>query len=136
MERIDTQGMARLEIGTEFAGYRIEQLIGRGGMALVYRATQLDHTGRTVALKVIAPEHSENAEFRERFIREARLAAAIEHPNVIPINEAREHDGLLFLSMMYVEGTDLHELIARGGALPADRVARLLAPGAEGLGEG
>ena len=129
------QGMARLDIGTEFAGYRIDQLIGRGGMALVYRATQLDHTGKTVALKIIAPEHSEDPEFRERFIREARLAASIEHPNVIPINEARESDGLLFLSMMYVDGTDLHELIARGGALPPDRAARLLVPVAEALDE-
>src|SRR5437588_6489808 len=93
----------RLESGSIFDNYRIEGFAGRGGMALVYRAVQLDHTERPVALKVIAPEYANDREFRERFIREARMAASIENPNVLSIYEANEHRGVLFLAMQYVD---------------------------------
>src|SRR4051812_50009573 len=78
-------------------------------MGIVYRATQLS-LGRLVALKLIAPEHAADANFRERFQRESRMAAAIDHPNVIPVYEAGEEDGRLYLVMRWVAGTDLHRL--------------------------
>ena len=95
-------------IGSELAGYRIEAPIGRGGMGVVYRAEQL-RLGRKVALKLLAPELAENQGFRARFEHESRLAAALDHPNIVPLFEAGEADGLLFISMRYVEGTDLRD---------------------------
>ena len=99
-------------IGSELAGYRIEAPIGRGGMGVVYRAEQL-RLGRKVALKLLAPELAENQGFRARFEHESRLAAALDHPNIVPLFEAGEADGLLFISMRYVEGTDLRALLSR-----------------------
>ena len=92
--------------GTTFAGYRVESLVGRGGMGVVYRAIDLS-LERPVALKLIAPELAEDEPFRARFLREPRLAASLDHPNVIPIYEAGEHDGQLYLAMRFVEGDDL-----------------------------
>ena len=114
--------LSEIAAGSVFAGYRIEELAGRGGMGVVYRATQLD-LGRPVALKLIAPEFADDALFRQRFKRESRLAASIDHPNVIPLYEAGELDGALFLSMRWVEGTDLDTLIRRGGGLEPERAA-------------
>jgi serine/threonine protein kinase len=102
--------------GTEIAGYRVESLIGRGGMAMVYRAEHL-RLGRRVALKVITPELAENERFRQRFIRESQLAAAIDHPNVLPIYEAGDADGMLYIAMRYVDGTDLKGMLAQQGRL-------------------
>ncbi len=128
--------MAGVVLGETIAGYRLEAVAGRGGMGVVYRATQL-RLGRTVAFKVIAPDFAGNAEYRARFQREARLAASIEHPNVIPVYEAEElESGELYLAMRWVDGTDLRELLAREGALPAPDAARLLAPVARALGAG
>src|SRR3712207_9511648 len=79
--------------GTELAGYRIRSLIGRGGMAYVYRAED-GRLGRTVALKVLAPELGDNQDFRRRFLRESRMAASLDHPNIIPIYDAGEADGM------------------------------------------
>ncbi len=101
-------------LGTEIGGYRIEAQIGRGGMGVVYRAEQLA-LGRQVALKLVAPELAEDPGFRERFQRESHLAASIEHPNVIPVHEAGEAEGTVFISMRYVEGTDLRALIRAAG---------------------
>src|SRR5436190_19011509 len=97
-------------IGTEVAGYRIEALIGRGGMSAVYLAEDL-RLGRKVALKVLSPELAEDERFRERFVRESRLAASLEHPNIVPIYEAGESDQVLFIAMRYIGGTDLKALI-------------------------
>ena len=102
-------------IGTELAGYRIEALIGRGGMGVVYRAHDLA-LDRDVALKLLAPELADDVSFRERFLRESRLAASLEHPNVVPIHDAGEIDGQLYIAMRYVEGSDLKQLLARGAA--------------------
>jgi serine/threonine protein kinase/DNA-binding beta-propeller fold protein YncE len=124
--------MAELAPGLEVAGCRIEAVIGRGGMGLVYLATQLS-LERPVALKAIAPELAGDPSFRERFKRESRIAASIEHPNVIPVYEAGEGDGLLYLIMRYVEGTDLRALIAREQGLEPGRAARLVAQIAAGL---
>ncbi len=126
--------MAGVVLGETIAGYRLEAVAGRGGMGVVYRATQL-RLGRTVAFKVIAPDFARHAEYRRRFQREARLAASIEHPNVIPVYEADElESGELYLAMRWVEGTDLRELLAHEGVLPARHAARLLAPVARALG--
>src|SRR5256714_101758 len=119
--------MADLSVGAEFAGCRIEGVAGRGGMGVVYRATQLA-LDRLVALKVIAPDLARDEAFRARFQREARLAASIEHSNILPVYEAGERDGVLFLASRYVEGTDLRALLDRGGPLGPARAAELLAP--------
>ena len=112
--------------GSVIAGYRIEELAGRGGMGVVYRATQLA-LDRQVALKLIAPEFANDALFRRRFKRESRLAASIDHPNVIPVHEAGDAEGLLFISMRWAEGTDLDTLIRRGGGLEPERAVALVA---------
>ncbi len=125
--------MAGVVLGETIAGYRLEAVAGHGGMGVVYRATQL-RLGRTVAFKVIAPDFARHAEYRRRFQREARLAASIEHTNVIPVYEADElESGELYLAMRWVEGTDLRELLAREGVLTARHAARLLAPVARAL---
>ncbi|GAA1410057.1 hypothetical protein GCM10009639_60770 [Kitasatospora putterlickiae] len=93
-------------------------------MAVVYRAKDL-RLGRTVAVKLLAPELARNEVFRQRFIHESQVAAAIDHPHIIPVFEAGEADGILFIAMRYVEGGDLRTLITRSGALPVDRAARL-----------
>jgi hypothetical protein len=118
--------------GSELAGYRIESLIGRGGMAYVYRAVD-QRLGRTVALKVLAPELATDQEFRRRFLRESRLAASIDHPNVIPIYDAGESDGMLYIAMRYVEGKDLKALLAREQQLDVDRVVEIFSQVADAL---
>ncbi len=118
--------MSDLAMGSTIAGCRLETVAGRGGMGVVWRATQLA-LDRTVAVKAIAPELAADAEFRERFTRESHLAASIEHPNVIPVYEAGELDGTLYLIMRWVDGTDLRELLVSTGGLPPKRALRLLA---------
>src|SRR5215212_7075003 len=118
--------MAQLAPGTVVGGYRIESVAGRGGMGVVYRATQL-RLNRTVALKVIADDLADDAGFRERFDHESQIAASIDHPNVIPVYEAGEHDGLLYLSMRYVEGTDLGKVLRGQGRIPAERATNIVA---------
>jgi serine/threonine-protein kinase len=112
-------------VGIEIAGYRIEGLLGRGGMSVVYLAEDLS-LGRLVALKVLAPELASDDRFRERFVRESRLAAALEHPNIIPIFEAKEAQGRLYIAMRYVQGTDLRALLERQGRLSSTRTLRIL----------
>jgi YVTN family beta-propeller protein len=119
-------------VGSELAGYRIEALIGRGGMGAVYRAQEAG-LERKVALKVIAPELAQDARFRDRFLRESQIAASLDHPHVIPILKAGEEDGLLYLAMRYVEGTDLARLLAEEGALEPRRAVQLLEQVAEAL---
>ena len=115
-----TRSMSALAFGTQLAGYRIEALVGRGGMGVVYRARELD-LDRIVALKVIAPELVEDDTVRERFLREARAAAAIEHPHVIPVHAAGEADGLAYLAMRFIKGDDLRARVRREGPLPSGR---------------
>jgi ABC-type branched-subunit amino acid transport system substrate-binding protein len=111
--------------GTSFAGYRIDSLVGRGGMGVVYRATDLS-LERPVALKLVAPELAEDERFRARFLREPRLAASLDHPNVIPIYEAGEHDGQLYLAMRFVDGSDLRTVLEREGRLAPERALAVL----------
>ena len=123
---VTIDGVTDVLEGAHIAGCRIESVAGRGGMGIVYRATQLS-LGRPVALKLIAPEHAADASFRERFQRESRMAAAIDHPNVIPVYEAGEEDGRLYLVMRWVAGTDLHrELRAERAASHPERAALIV----------
>src|SRR5882724_47377 len=118
--------MGDVSVGSTIAGHRIDAVIGRGGMGVVYRATDMT-LNRVVALKVIAPELAEDPEFRARFERESQLAASIDHPNVIPIYHAGEDAGRLYITMRYVEGTDLRELLARRGRLDPRLAATIVA---------
>ena len=119
-----TDHVTRLEPGAMFAGYRIEGLIDRGGMGVVYRATDVD-LDRTVALKIIAPEHTQNPDAVARFKTEARLAASLEHANIVPIHRGGEFDGVLYLAMRLVPGTNLRKVIDEG-PLPMDRIRRVM----------
>jgi hypothetical protein len=119
-------------IGTIVGGHRIERLLGRGGMGLVYQASELS-LERTVALKLIAPELAGEPGFRERFMAESKLAASLDHVNVLPIFHAGEHDGTLYLAMRFVEGDDLRTLVARDGPLPPPRAAAIVAQVAAAL---
>ncbi len=125
--------MAEPGSGSVVAGCRLEEEIGRGGMGVVYRATDLS-LERTVALKLIAPELTTNPDFRERFKRESRLAASIEHANVVPVYAAGEAEDLLYLVTRYIRGTDLRSLIQEQGALEPARAARIVAQVAAALG--
>ena len=111
-------------VGTELAGYRIESLLGWGGMSVVYMAEDL-RLKRRVALKLLAAGLVEDASFRDRFLRESELAASIDHPNIIPIYEAGTTADLLFIAMRYVEGRDLKARLQRGRLDPADAIGIL-----------
>jgi hypothetical protein len=118
--------------GSVLAGYRVEAQLGAGGMAVVFRARD-EALGRTVALKVLAPALAGDAEFRERFIRESRAAAAVDHPHIIPVYAAGEADGVLHIAMRFVSGGDLRSIYRREGPLPGERAAFLLSPVASAL---
>src|SRR5262245_34896997 len=106
--------------GSMFGAYRIEELAGRGGMGVVYRATDLG-LERPVALKLISAELSGNSGFRRRFQTESKVAASLDHPNVIPIYHAGEHDGVLYLAMRFVRGADLRVRLEQSALLePGD----------------
>jgi len=111
---------AELQIGAEFLGYRIDEQIGRGGMGVVYRAYDL-RLKRTVALKLVTPELALDERFRERFARETELAMSLEHPNVVPVHDAGDVAGRLYLAMRLVAGTDLRKLLRAEGALEPSR---------------
>ncbi|WP_200306943.1 serine/threonine-protein kinase [Streptomyces adelaidensis] len=119
-------------VGRQIAGYRIEREIGRGGMAVVYRAKDL-RLDRTVALKLLAPELARNDTFRRRFTHESRVAAAIDHPHIVPVFEAGETDGVLYIAMRYVAGRDLRHLLDREGPLPLTTATRIAAQVASAL---
>jgi WD40 repeat protein/tRNA A-37 threonylcarbamoyl transferase component Bud32 len=111
-------------VGTELAGYRIESLLGWGGMSVVYLAEDL-RLKRRVALKLLAAGLAEDESFRDRFLRESELAASIDHPNIVPIYEAGTTEDLLFIAMRYVEGRDLKERLQRGALEPAEAIGVL-----------
>jgi DNA-binding beta-propeller fold protein YncE/predicted Ser/Thr protein kinase len=117
--------VADLVIGSEVAGYRLDAPLARGGMGVVYRATHLG-LQRPVALKVIARELADRDGFRERFLRESRLAAKLDHPSVVPIYDSREVDGELFVAMRLIAGGDLRGLIDREGPLEPGAALALL----------
>src|ERR671935_542965 len=119
-------------LGTELAGYRIERVLGHGGMSVVYLAHD-PRLKRKVALKLLAPELAEDEGFRVRFLRESQLAASLDHPNVVPVYEAGEVEGLLYIAMRYVQGTDLKALLRAEGALAPERALALVGQVASAL---
>jgi len=121
----ETPAFDGLGVGSRLAGYRLDEQIGRGGMAVVYRAydTRLE---RPVAIKVLTPELAEDEAFRQRFIRESRTAAAVDHPNIIPIFEAGEASGVLFIAMRFVQGPNVQALVETTGPLPAPRACHII----------
>jgi hypothetical protein len=118
--------------GSLVAGYRVESRIGAGGMAMVLRARD-EALGRTVALKILAPALAGDREFRERFVRESRAVAAVDHPHIIPVYAAGQANGILYLAMRFVAGGDLSSVVRREGPLPGDRAVLLLSPIASAL---
>jgi hypothetical protein len=128
------RGLAgRAEPGSRVAGYRLEERIGSGGMAVVFRARD-EALGRVAALKVITPDAADDQEFRARFLRESRMAAAVDHPHILPVYGAGQADGLLYLAMRYVPGGDLDALVRRsGGPLAPARAAELVTQVASAL---
>jgi serine/threonine-protein kinase len=123
---------AEIKVGSEFASYRIVSLLGRGGMGVVYLAEQT-RLQRKVALKILPPDLAADDTFRRRFIRESQLAALLEHPNIVPIYDASEVDGVLYIAMRYVDGADLESLIKSEGPIESDRVIALLSQVASAL---
>jgi DNA-binding beta-propeller fold protein YncE/tRNA A-37 threonylcarbamoyl transferase component Bud32 len=119
-------------VGSRVAGYRLDEPVGRGGMAVVYRAFDM-RLQRRVALKILAPELAGDQEFRQRFIRESRAAAAVDHPNIIPIFEAGEVGGVLFIAMRFVDGRDVQTLIDARGPLPLQRACDIVTQVASAL---
>src|SRR5271156_5277044 len=118
--------------GSRIAGYRLEEQIGQGGMAVVFRA-QDERLQRQVALKILAPALATDEAFRHRFIRESRSAAAADDPHIIPVFEAGDANGVLFIAMRYVPGGDVGTLIHRQGALAVARAAAIISAVASAL---
>jgi serine/threonine protein kinase len=114
-----------IRVGSVVSGYRIESVIGRGGMGVVYLAEHLQ-LQRKAALKILAPELASDERFRSRFLRESQLAASIDHPNVVTVHDTGEADGLLYIAMRYVEGTDHKTLIQRDGPLDPSRAVAIV----------
>jgi serine/threonine protein kinase len=114
-----------LGVGSRIANYRIEAPIGTGGMGSVFRARD-ERLGRQVALKVLRSDLARDREFRLRFIRESKAAAAVDHPNIIPVFEADEYEELLFIAMRYVGGGDVQSLLNVEGALPPNRACAIV----------
>jgi hypothetical protein len=125
----DTLGFSA---GYRISGYRLEQQIGRGGMAVVFGAHD-ERLERQVALKILAPVMAQDQAFRQRFIAESRAAAAVEDPHIIPIYEAGEADGVLFIAMRLVRGGDLRTLVAEHGPLAPARAEWILSAVASAL---
>ena len=113
-------------IGSVLAGFRLESLIGEGAMGSVYLAEDTKRGG-PVALKLLVPQLARDESFRRRFLRESQLAASLDHPHVVPIVAAGEEDGVLYLAMRHIEGSDLRELLRREGTLEPERALDLLA---------
>lgn len=112
-------------VGSPFGDYTIESIIAEGGMGVVYAARDA-RLNRRVALKLLRDEFAADDDFRARFIGESQAAAAIDHPNILPIYEAGEHDGTLFIASQLVDGSDLKVLLEREGVLSSERALAIL----------
>ncbi|HEY7276375.1 MAG TPA: serine/threonine-protein kinase [Trebonia sp.] len=119
-------------VGEEFAGYRLVSVLGRGGMSIVFRAEN-PRLGNVIALKVLDPSLANDDIFRTRFLEESRIAASMNHPNVIPIHDMGSSDGLLYIAMRCVTGTDLRQMLKKRGRLPAEMAVFLLEQAARAL---
>jgi Protein kinase domain/Domain of unknown function (DUF4328) len=120
-------------VGTMVAGYRIVAPVGHGGMGVVYRAEEVGLGGRPVALKLLPPALADDPAFRERFLREMRVAAAIDHPNIVPVYRAGEEQGRLYIAMRYVDALDLRRVLQAEGRLTAGRTLAILGQVARAL---
>lgn len=129
---VESGTWTELADGDEFAGYRIERRLGRGGMGILYLAIE-PGLERRVALKLIAPEAAADEVFTRRFAEESRIAASIEHPNVVPIYAAGEEGEIPYIAMRFVAGSDLGRRIAREGRIPLDQAVALIAQVGNGL---
>ncbi len=118
--------------GSLLAGYRLEEWVGSGGMAVVYRARD-ERLDRAVALKILTPTPASDRALRQRFIAESRAAAAVDDPHIIPVYEAGEADGVLFIAMRFIQSGDLGHVLEREGPLPSDRAAAFISPVASAL---
>jgi serine/threonine-protein kinase len=118
-------------IDTEVGGYRIVEAIGQGGTSVVYRAEHV-RLGRTAALKLLTPRLGES-DFRDRFLRESKLAASLDHPNIVPVYDAGEDGEVLYIAMACVDGSDLKALLVEEGRLPLRRALRLVSQIASAL---
>jgi hypothetical protein len=127
-----SSSLVSFSVGSRVAGYRLEERIGAGGMGVVFRAVD-EQLGRQAALKLLSPALAADEEFRKRFIRESRAAAAVDDPHIIPIYGAGEGRGVLFIAMRYVPGGDLRTLLHRMGPLPPTRVAAIISQVASAL---
>jgi serine/threonine protein kinase len=123
---------ADLRAGTRLAAYRLEAVIGRGGMGVVYRAEHV-HLRRTAAVKLLLPELAHDESFRERFLRESQIAAAMQHPSIVSVYDAGEADGLLYIAMQYVDGTDLAAVLRHEAPLQPERALAILGQVADAL---
>ena len=124
--------MSTIPPGTVMGAYRIDSIIGRGGMGIVYLAEHL-RLKRVVALKVLTPELAETPGFRERFERESQLAASLDHPNVVTVYDAGEHDGMLYLAMRYINGPDMATVLSEEGRLDPPRALGIVSQVADAL---
>jgi hypothetical protein len=124
--------LAGFRAGSLVAGYRLDAQVGAGGMAVVFRARD-ERLGRLVALKILSPALAADPTFRRRFIAESRAAAAVDDPHIIPVFEAGEAGGVLFIAMRFVAGGDLRSVLDREGPLPPGRAAGFLSPVASAL---
>jgi serine/threonine protein kinase len=132
LENPPPHAAGRFSAGSQMAGYRLEERIGRGGMAQVFRAWD-ERLDRQVALKILGPELAEDPVFRERFIRESRAAAAVQHPHIIPVFEAGEASSVLFIAMPLIDGGDAGSFVRRNGPLPPGRAEEIVSPVASAL---
>jgi len=128
----DATADSHFQAGSLIASYLILEEIGRGGMAVVYRARDV-RLDRWVALKILGRHIAGQPTFRQRFIQESRAAAAVDHPNIIPIFDAGEADGVLYIAMRYVAARDVHSLIKQAGPLPAARAISIITQVASAL---
>ena len=120
------------DVGARLAGYRLEERIGAGGMAQVFLAID-ERLGRQAAVKILAPSLAADESFRQRFIRESRAAAAVDHPNILPVYEAGEADGVLYIAMRYVRGGDVLTRVRQSGPLPPDQAVDMITAVASAL---
>jgi serine/threonine protein kinase len=123
-------GVPRL--GAMFGRFRIESVVGRGGMGIAFRATDTD-LDRVVALKFLAPQMPADQVARDRFMRESRLAAAIEHPHIVPVHEAGVVHGTMFIAMRYIPGQDPAQLLRLEAPLDLARTLDICAQLADAL---
>ncbi len=131
--RVEAGGLpVSVAAGSRIAGYRLEEQVGAGGMSVVFRARD-ERLQRLVALKVLSPALAADEAFRQRFIRESRAAAAVDDPHIIPVHEAGEANGVLFIAMRYVPGGDVRTVIRRAGPLSPSRAAAIISAVASAL---